>query len=56
MSVDFPDPFGPTRPMTPAGGSSTVSRSRAVICPNRRVSPVVATTDMPFLVTLPLCE
>ena len=46
MSVDFPDPFGPTRPMTPAAGSSTVSRSRAVIGPNRRVRSVVVTTDM----------
>ena len=46
MRVDFPDPFGPTRPMTPAAGSSTVSRSRAVIGPNRRVRSVVVTTDM----------
>ena len=46
MRVDLPDPLGPTRPMTPAAGSSTVSRSRAVIGPKRRVSPLVVTTDM----------
>ena len=51
MSVDFPDPFGPTRPMTPVAGSSTVSRSRAVIGPKRRVSAVVATMDMRCLMT-----
>ena len=26
MSVDLPDPLGPTSPITPDGGSSTVSR------------------------------
>ena len=50
MRVDFPEPFGPTRPMTPAAGSSTVSRSRAVTGPNRRVSSVVVTMDIRGLV------
>jgi hypothetical protein len=44
IRVDLPDPLGPTSPITPAAGTSILSRSTAVMAPNRRVRPVVVTT------------
>ena len=45
MSVDLPEPLGPTRPTTPPPAISRSSSRTATMSPKRRVSLSVLMTD-----------
>jgi hypothetical protein len=47
--VDLPDPFGPTKPVTPPEGTSKVKPSTATKSPNLRVRPLVVSAAIPPL-------
>src|SRR5215471_3388380 len=54
ISVVLPAPLAPTRPYTTPRGTVSVTSFKAILAPNRRVTPVTAMT-VSFMCTSLLC-